>query len=216
MEKIELLERDIKAKKPSVLLKDGLTPAVVYNAKTESHSVMLDSKVARKLVRSASTATVLDMSLDGKDFKAIIKEVDRNPVTEELRHICFFEIDPDQEMSFTIPFKVVGVSPAVKNNLGVLIEVRSSLGVRCKVGNLVPFIEVDISGLEHPGQTISVQDVKIPEGITVNQDETEATIITITEIQKEEVIRTEAVEGEEAAAEGEEATETPAAEESAE
>ena len=109
-------------------------------------------------------------------------------------------------MSFTIPFKVVGVSPAVKNNLGVLIEVHSSLGVRCKVGNLVPFIEVDISGLEHPGQTISVQDVKIPEGITVNQDETEATIITITEIQKEEVIRTEAVEGEEAAAEGEETT----------
>ena len=70
MEKTELTTRDTKAKKPAVLLKEGLTPAVVYNAKTESKSVMLDSAVARKLVKNSTTATVLDISLDGKDIKA--------------------------------------------------------------------------------------------------------------------------------------------------
>ncbi|MBP5204283.1 50S ribosomal protein L25 [bacterium] len=213
MEKTELTIRDTKAKKPANLLKDGLTPAVVYNAKTESKSVMLDSAVARKLVKNSTTATILDMSLDGKDIKAIIKEVDRNPVTGELRHIAFFEIDETKEMAFTIPFKITGMSPAVKNNLGVLIEVHNAIDVKCKVGDLVPFIEVDISTLAHPGQSISVSDVKIPEGITVNQDQADATIVTVTELQKEDVSKVEATE--ESAEEGEASAEEPAATEEA-
>ena len=110
-------------------------------------------------------------------------------------------------MSFTIPFEIIGISPAVKNNLGVLVDVLPSIDVKCKLESLVPFIEVDVSNLEHPGQSISVNDLNIPEGISlVNDEQATATIVTVTELQKEEEIIVPEVDEE---AEGAEGVETP-------
>jgi len=206
METIKLLERDINGKKNNVLLSEGFVPAVVYNAKTESKNIMLDLTTAKKIGREATSTTILNADLEGKSLKVIVKEIDVNPVTDELRHIAFFEIDESKDMVFSIPFEIVGISPAVKNNLGVLIEVMDSLDVRCKVNDLIPSIKVDISKLEHPGQSIAVEDLDIPEGISlINEEAKHSTIVTITELQKE-IVETAAPteEGEE---EGETATE---------
>lgn len=189
METIKLLERDINGKKNKVLLKEGFIPAVIYNSKKESRNVMLDSSIAKKLVREVKSTTILDIELDDKIFKAIVKEIDFNPVTDELRHISFFEIDETKDMIFTIPFELIGIAPAVKNNLGVLVQVLNDIEVRCKVNEIIPSFIVDISKLEHPGQSISVDELNIPEvmGI-INEDLKTATIVTITDLQSEEAI----------------------------
>ncbi len=219
MEKVTFEKRDPKAKKTKVLLAEGKTPAVVYNSKTESTNIMIDSSLAKRILNEATSTTILDAELGEKKIKVVVKEIDLNPITEEIRHIAFFEIDESKEMVFSIPFNIIGVSPAVKNNLGVLVEVMPSIEVRCKVKDLIPYIEVDIASLEHPGQTIAVSDLNIPEGISfVNEDMKNATVVTITEMQEEEKIVTpteEAVEGEEEAQEGE-ATEEAAQEETKE
>jgi len=151
---------------------------------------MLDTSTAKQILRNATSTTILDAELDGKSFKVIVKEVDMNPVTDELRHIAFFEIDESKDMVFSIPFEIVGISPAVKNNLGVLVEVLDSIEVRCKVNDLIPSIKVDISKLEHPGQSISVNELEIPKNISlINEDLKNATVVTITELQ-EEIITT--------------------------
>lgn len=217
MENILFEKRDTKSSKNKKLLKEGKTPAVVYNAKTKSESISIDSSAAKKLLKEATSTSIFNAQLDGKEMKVIVKEVDQNPLTEEIRHISFFEIDETKDMVFTIPFNIVGVSPAVKNNLGVLVEVMSSINVKCKLKDLVPYFEIDVSSLDHPGQSISVDDLQIPEGITfVNDDVRNATIVTITELQQEEVIRTpeaeEGAEGEETA----EATEETAKQEATE
>lgn len=195
MEKVQLTNRDTKGKKNKTLLAEGLTPAVVYNDKTESTSVMLDSSLAKRLAKQVTSATILDIELDGKQMKAIVKEIDTNPVTEEIRHIAFFEIDETKEMSFSIPFEIVGIAPAVKNNLGVLVIVIPTLEVKCKVQDLIPNIKVDVSKLEHPGQTIDVSELDIPSNITIPEDMKTATVVTITELQKEEVQQTAPAEG---------------------
>ena len=121
-----------------------------------------------------------------------------------------FEIDEKVAMVFTIPFRLVGISPAVKNNLGVLINVLDSIDVKCQLAKLQPDIEIDISNLTHPGQSINVNDIKLPEGMSlINEDLANAAIVTITEVQKiEEVVPVveEGAEGEEVA-EGEEGAE---------
>ena len=190
MEKIKFLERDVNGKKNKILNKEGFIPAVVYNAKTESKNIMLDSSIAKKIVRNATSTTILDAELEDKVFKVVVKEVDMNPLTDELRHIAFFEIDESKEMVFSIPFEIIGISPAVKNNLGVIVNVMDALDVRCKVNDLIPSIKVDISGLEHPGQSISVEDLDIPKTISfINEDVKHSTVVTITEVQ-EEIITT--------------------------
>ncbi|HNW33216.1 MAG TPA: 50S ribosomal protein L25 [Candidatus Dojkabacteria bacterium] len=216
MEKVKFLERDINGKKNKILLKDGFVPAVVYNAKTESKNIMLDTSTAKQILKNATSTTILDTELDGKSFKVVVKEIDINPVTEELRHISFFEIDESKDMVFSIPFEIIGISPAVKNNLGVLVEVMDSIEVRCKVNDLIPSIKVDISGLEHPGQSISIDELEIPKNISlINEELKNATVVTITEMQ-EEIVSTP-TESEtttaEASTEAEGSTETQAASE---
>ena len=216
MEKVKFLERDLNGKKNKILLKDGFVPAVVYNAKTESKNIMLDTSTAKQILKNATSTTILDTELDGKSFKVVVKEIDINPVTEELRHISFFEIDESKDMVFSIPFEIIGISPAVKNNLGVLVEVMDSIEVRCKVNDLIPSIKVDISGLEHPGQSISIDELEIPKNISlINEELKNATVVTITEMQ-EEIVSTP-TESEtttaEASTETEGSTETQAASE---
>jgi len=208
MEKIVLTKRNIIGNKSKNLLKENLTPAVIYNAKGESTNIQIDSRIAGQISREATSTTIYDTELDGKSSKVLVKEIDFNPRTEELRHISFFEIDESKPMVFTIPFHIIGISPAVKNNLGVLIEALDSIEVRCKLSDLQPFIEIDISGLDHPGQSIAVEDIKLPDGMNlINEDTKKSTIVTITEPQKEEeIVAPVAAEGEEV----EEGTETPA------
>ena len=216
MEKIVLAKRNIIGSKSKNLLKENITPAVIYNAKGESTNIQLDSSIAGQISREATSTTIYDTELDGKSSKVLVKEIDFNPLTEELRHISFFEIDESKPMVFTIPFHIVGISPAVKNNLGVLIEALDSIEVRCKLSDLQSFIEIDISELDHPGQSIAVEDIKLPDGMSlINEETKKATIVTVTEPEKEEEIAAPiAAEGEvaggtEATAEG---TETPAEE----
>lgn len=199
MEKIIFEKREIVGKQNRKLFEDGYIPAVVYNSKGDSKNIKITYSFAARIVRSATSATVLDAEYEGKDLKVIVKEIDINPLTDKIRHIAFFEIDKDKEMTFTIPFKIIGVAPAVKNNLGILVEVLSSIDVRCKLSELVPFIEIDITNLEHPGQSISLNELDIPKGISLeNEDLAETTVITITELQEEIVIEEpEVEEGEE-------------------
>ncbi len=213
METITLQKREILGKKSRNLLAEGFVPAVMYNAKGESSNIQIDASTAKQIGKVATSTTIFDVSLEGKTSKVLVKDIDMNPVTEEIRHISFFEIDESRKMVFTIPFEIVGISPAVKNNLGTLVKVLQSIDVRCTLAELKPNIVIDISGLEHPGQIIGVNDITLPEGMElINKEMEQATIITITELQKEEVVVTTPVEGEETAATEETA---PATEEEA-
>lgn len=209
MEKLILQKREVTGKKVKNLREDGFVPAVVYNSKTESFNTVMSNTDAQWLYKHTTSTTILDAELDGKNFKCLVKDFDINSVTGEINHVSLFEIDQNAVMAFTIPFEIIGISPAVKNNLGVLVNPLTDIEVHTNLAHLVPNIPIDISGLDHPGQTITVRDIKLPEGLDLINDEIlDAAIVTITELQKEEVIETPA-EGEEVAAAEEETTEEP-------
>lgn len=187
MNTIEFLRREKLGKSAKQLIADGYIPAVVYNAKTESFSISVSSKDIESLLRTATSTTIIDATLDNKKMKVVLKDVERNPLTGNVRHVSFFQIDEDKPMIFSIPFNIVGVSPAVKNNLGVLVKALPALEVKCKLADLVSQIDIDVSGLEHPGQSISVSDIKLPKGMTLpNTEQIHNAIVTITQLQKAE------------------------------
>lgn len=195
MEKLQLEKRDTTGKKVKHLRKNGITPAVVYDAHMNSTNVSMSSSDADWLYRNATSTTILDTQLEKENFKTLVKEFSINPVTDEINHVSLFKIDENVSMIFTVPFKVVGISPAVKNNIGVLVNVLDSIDVKCRMADLVPYIEIDISKLENVGQNINVDDIKLPEGMSlINDEQAKATIVTITEPQKIEEVQPAAVE----------------------
>lgn len=208
MEKITLQKRDITGKKTKQLRNENLIPAVIYNSKKESTNVSIEKGIAVQLYKHATSTTILDLEIGSREMKAIVKDFDINPRTDDILHVAFFEIDPKTKMNFTIPFRVEGISPAVKNNLGILVQVLDSLDVRCTLDQLIPEIVVDISGLEHPGQTISVEDIDLPKGLEfIHEEDSKATVVTITQLQKVEVIEDTSVAEEEVEDGSEESTE---------
>jgi len=212
MEKLKLQQRETTGKKVKALRKSGHIPAVIYNSKTESYNSSIEKSKAEWLYRNATSTTILDAEFEGREFKCLVKEFNLNSVTGEINHISLFEIDENAPMIFTIPFKIVGISPAVKNNLGILVNALDSIDVRCQLNKLQSEIEIDVSGLTAPGQTITVEDIQLPEGMTlINDDIKTAAIATITEAQKVEEIATA-----ETTEEGETTEETTETEEASE
>ncbi len=204
MEKIKLQKRELTGKKIKQMREKDLIPAVIYNSKGDSTNLSLEKGIAIQLYRIATPTTILDVEIEGKDSKAIIKDFDINPKTTELLHVSFFEIDPKVVMDFTLPFTLKGLSPAVKNNLGILIQVSDSVKVRGKLEDLIAEIVIDVSHLDHPGQTISMEDIELPKGLELVHEGDEAMpIATITQLQKVEVVEEEEAKDEE----GEEAEE---------
>jgi large subunit ribosomal protein L25 len=201
---IKLEKRELTGKKAKRLLRDAVVPAVIYNAKGESTSVKGAYGELVKLLASSTKTTVIDVEIEGKTVKAIIKDVDTNPITDHIRHVSFFEVDEKTAMNFEIPFTLKGESPAVKNNLGVLIQISQTVKVKAMLKSLVPEISIDISELAAPGMTISVEDITLPDGITlVREEDAKLAIVTVTKIQKQlEVAEDEETEEEEEGAEG--------------
>lgn len=197
MEKLQLEKREILGKKVRHLRKDGLTPTVVYNSKGESINVSMSNSDADWLSRNTTSTTILETQLEKDSFKTLVKELSINPVTDEINHVSLFRIDESAPMVFTVPFNIVGISPAVKNNLGVLVNVLDGIDIRCKLSDLKPSIDIDISKLDSVGQTINVDDIQLPNGMSlINDEQAKATIVTITEIQKVEEVIVTPVEGE--------------------
>jgi len=219
MEKLQLEKRSITGKKVKHLRQKGLIPAVVYDSHEQSINVTMSSSDAQWLYNNTTSTTILDIQLEKESFKALVKEFSINPVTDEINHVSLFRIDENVPMVFTIPFKIVGISPAVKNNIGVLVNVLDSIDVKCKMADLVPYIEIDISNLENVGQTIAVDDIQLPKGISlINDEQAKAAIVTITEPQKVEEIQPTVTEeiAEEEVTEGEESKESEEGEETTE
>jgi large subunit ribosomal protein L25 len=209
MKKIEAKTRKLIGKKSKILLKNGIIPGVMYNNKTESTSIELVNGDAIKSLRGVTSTTMFDLSIDGKSHNVIVRDIAIDPKTDDFTHVVFFELDEKSTFDFDIPFVLEGISPAVKNNLGSLVQPNTSLLVRCLIKNLPESIVIDISGMEHPGQSIKVSDIKLPEGVApVHKEDLNNPVVTITQLQKEEVIEKPVVaEGEEGAVEGEEGVE---------
>ncbi len=191
MKNIELQKREVTGKKVRHLIANNQVPCVVYDNAKNSFNYSIDAKTAQKLAQTATSTTILDVKADKDDFKVVTKDVDYNPLNGSVRHISFMKLDPNRETIFSIPFDIVGIAPAVKNNLGVLIKALNTLEVRCTLANLKDAIVIDISGLEHPGQTITVSDIKLPEGMSLPNDSQKGmAIVTIIQLQKtEEVVQ---------------------------
>lgn len=218
MNKLTLNKRELLGKKAKRVSKEGMIPVVVYNSKGESKPAKGSYGEIVKLLEKATTTTMIDLDLDGEKIKTVIKEVDTHPITDHISHVAFFEIDESAEAVFSVPFTLKGISPAVKNNLGVLVQASQSIDIKAKPSDLVAEIEIDISKLDLPGKTISVGDLELPKGISlIREEDANTAIVTVTKLQKTiEVEDAEAAEaaGEDAedeeAVEGEEGAEAPA------
>jgi large subunit ribosomal protein L25 len=200
--------RDVYGKQNKRLRTTGVVPGVLFGKKIGSIPVQVDAKALELLYHQAGRTGVVKVSLDGgQPTSAIIKSLQRNPLTRRALHVDLFAVDLTQEMLADIPLAFTGTSPAVELEGAILFTSLDHLKVRGLPGDLPHEIEVDLSPLVDLESTIHVSDLVVDSKLTVVNDP-EDLVAKVTPPREEEVIEPVVVEGEgEEAAEGAEGAE---------
>ncbi len=210
--------RDVYGKHNKRLRTTGVVPGVLFGKSTGSIPVQLDAKELEVLYRQAGRTSVVKVSVDGgQPTSAIIKSLQRNPLTGKALHVDLFAVDLTQEMLADIPLVFVGTSSAVEMEGAILFTSLDHLKVRGLPGDLPHEIEVDLAPLVDLEATIHVRDLLVDPKVAVVNDPDDL-VAKVTPPREEEVIEPVAVEGEEGAeaAEGAEGAEGEASEEGGE
>jgi len=214
---IAVSARNVYGKQNRRLRGTGVVPGVLFGKTTGSIAVQLDAKALEQLYHQAGRTSVVKVSVDGgQPTSAIIRRVQRNPLTGRALHVDLFALDLTHEMQADIPLVFTGVSPAIEMEGAILLASLDHLKVRALPADLPHEISVDLTALVDMDATIHVRDLVVDGKVTVINDPDDL-VAKVTPPREEEVIEPVAAEGEgEEVGEGEEAAEGEGAGEAAE
>jgi large subunit ribosomal protein L25 len=194
--KIKANKREIFGKNASRRLRrEGMIPAVIYGAHEATVSLNLSKKEIFKILRSETGEnTIFQISFDSEMRDAMIKELQQDPVTDEILHADFIQIVMDKTVRVSVPVVTSGEAVGVKAEGGFIDLMTREVEVECLPKDIPEHIEVDISDL-HLHQSFKVEDIAPAEGVEILS--APDTIIVLVEApSKEEEIEVEEKEEE--------------------
>jgi len=210
LEKIDLqatVRKSVGNGPARVLRRSGQIPAILYGRGTEPVLLSVNTKDLEKILKKGNFGQfILNLVIqNGKKVTkpAMIKELQAHPLSGNLIHIDFYEIDMNRQIRVMVPVVIKGHSVGVEEG-GMLNIVRRELEVFCLPGDIPESFEIDITGLAI-GDSIHLADVPMGENVEVDTD-VNYTVVTVLSPKVEEEVAVEEeeeVEGAEEGAEGE-------------
>lgn len=196
--------RDIFGKNASRRIRrDGRVPAILYGPSVENVPLTLEKKDIIAILKSESGEnTLFKVTFGSEKRDAMIKNLQTDPVSDELLHVDLIQITMDKAIRVDVPMVLIGEAVGVKTEGGFVDFATREIEVECLPQVIPEQIEIDISEL-HLHQSIKVEEVAPQEGIKITSDP-EMVIVLIQAPTKEEEIEVEVEEEEELMAEGEE------------
>ena len=152
----------------------GKVPAVLYGGKQQLHFAV-EKSALKNLIYSADVMFV-DLDVAGQKVQAILQDAQFHPLTEEVIHVDFFQLDQNKPLVMQIPVKLTGTSPGVKMG-GKLVQKLRKLRVKALTKDMPQYVEVSIEPLE-VGKSVRVRDLKFDKFEITNTPED--TIVSVT------------------------------------
>lgn len=175
------------------LRREGMMPAVLYGADRANVPLTLKKKDIFTILMSESRErTIFQISYDSELKNVMIKELQRNPVTDEILHADFIQIAMDRAIRVSIPVITVGEAVGVKTEGGFVELITRGVEIECLPKNIPERMEVDISNL-HLRQSLKVGDLTAPEGVKLISHP-DTLLVLIEAPSKEEEVAVEAKE----------------------
>ncbi|MCD6155448.1 MAG: 50S ribosomal protein L25/general stress protein Ctc [Candidatus Atribacteria bacterium] len=182
------------------LRRTGWIPGTLYSRRSKEEGsipVKVKETELRKVLHTPGIMHhLIELSINGEKQRGIIKDIQRNPLKDEIWHVDFYTVLGDQKISLSIPVVLKGEAKGVKEG-GILEFVTQELEVECLPDAIPEAIEVDISNLEI-GDSIHVGGIQPPEGVTITESAEEVVVSVIPPEVSAEEEATEEEEEEEA------------------
>lgn len=213
MEILELKasERSIKGKQNARKIRnEGNLPAVVYGMGSEPMPLTINAREFYNMTHAHAGANlIIKLNLDGAKTAptVILKEVQKNPVRDNVLHVDFHRIKLDQLIHAAVSINVVGDSVGIREG-GVLNVMLRELTVEALPTDIPEVIDIDITTVGI-NESVKVGDIPVSDkfSILTSEDETIVSIApptVVEEVAPEEI--TEVAEGEAEAAPAEKET----------
>ena len=146
----------------------GKVPAVIYGGHAEPKMLMLShNEVVKHLEHEAVYSHVLDVNVDGKVEKAILKGVQRNPAKFQILHLDFQRVSMKEAIKVHVPLHFINESTSIGGKKGgIATHSMVDVEVSCLPSALPEFIEVDMAKLDI-GESLHLSDLVLPKGVEI-------------------------------------------------
>ena len=188
MERLELevSKRETTGKKVRFLRRKGITPANLYGHGIDSTALQVDSKSLKQILTQAGKTDLVTLKITDlkKSINVLFREVQKNPLTDELLHVDFYQVKMTEKIKAEVPLVFIGEAPVLKNKNTSLLRLIDSLSIEALPDALPHSFEVDLSNLEQTNQAIYVKDIHIGDEVTLLGDP-EQMVVKATEARRE-------------------------------
>ena len=160
------------------LRQTGEVPGVIYGHSREAQSLSINTRDLEKLLTQiAGTSTVVELTVDGKVARTLIREVQRHPFKRQVLHVDFQELVAGEKVTLRVPLRFHGVPVGVRENGGILEETVHQVTLRVDPSHIPDHIDVDVGHLTI-GHSIHISDLQLPEGAE-SMDEGDTTVALV-------------------------------------
>ncbi len=161
------------------LRREGNIPAVVYGRGSEARSITVNRRGLRAaLTTEAGFNALLDLSVegDGETLLTLVKDMQRDPVRNEVTHVDFIQVSRDVAVVVEVPITLEGEALEVHRGGGTLEQQLFALTVSAKPGDIPGHLTLDVAGMAI-GDSLRVGDLRLPPGVSTDVDPEEPVAI---------------------------------------
>ena len=144
----------------------GSIPAILYGRQQTPKAIAVVLRDFKKAIKSSPDLTgLIDLTIDGKDRSlALIRDYQADVISREFTHLDLQAIDLKEKIDIEIPVRLVGIPIGVKDEGGVLEQLRRKIQIKSLPDKIPSHIDIDVSNL-HIGQSIHADEIQLPEGV---------------------------------------------------
>ena len=161
------------------LLRAGKIPAILYGPKMAPVALALDKKEFSRRVAGLQGSHLVRMKSAAAELAekvALVKDMQFHPITDDVIHADFYEVDLSARIQVHVPLHFVGKAVGIVNG-GILQPILREIEVECLPLDIPEFFDVDVSALDI-GDSVHIEDLHMPEGV-VSMAEDNLALVTV-------------------------------------
>ncbi|MCM8711271.1 50S ribosomal protein L25 [Clostridium sp. SYSU_GA19001] len=166
--------------------RSGKIPGVLYGKNITNLLFEISELELAKEISKNGEHGIVNINIDGEEHKALIKELQKDPVNRKVVHIDLEKLSDNSVVVTDVPLVFIGEDKVAKNG-GILQKEKNKVKVQCKGGNIPKSINIDVSNLSF-GDTYRLCDVEFSNEITFVEDRN-TVIATVTDGNTDVIIK---------------------------
>ncbi|MEN1994574.1 MULTISPECIES: 50S ribosomal protein L25/general stress protein Ctc [Stenotrophomonas] len=167
---IKVVQRELQGKGASRRLRGaGQIPAIIYGGDVEPSVIQLNhNEIWLAQQNEWFYSSILDLNLDGKVTKVLLRDMQRHPFKQLILHLDFLRVNENEALTANVPLHFINEdsSPAGKAADVVVTHELKEVSITCLPKDLPESIDVDLADLK-AGDVIYLSDIKLPKGVEI-------------------------------------------------